>query len=124
MKKLLHSSRYKCIIHHFADGDTCQILVECDHCFIWQLEYLRIRGIESHELRSRDGEKARETAKRLTNIYHGVEGELCLTQTSSDKYGRMVGDIQIHGKMLSETLVDLGFAWYTRRHPSQVKSEE
>lgn len=110
MKKL-HTTQYKCIIRHFADGDTVYILHECDHCFLWQCSYLRIRGIESWELRSENSDKAKAIAQVLTERYRNCNGELYLSRSGTEKHGRYVGDIMIDGKFLSETLVDQGFAW-------------
>ncbi len=111
MKKL-HTTTYKCIIRHFADGDTCLVFHECDHCFSWQSSYLRIRGIESEELRGPEASRAKAIALQLTEQFRYLSGELYLTKSGTDKYGRYIGDIMIDGIFLSQRLVDLGVAWY------------
>lgn len=119
MKKL-HTTQYNCIIRHFADGDTLLMFHECDHCFTWQSSYLRIRGVESHELNSANRDEAKRIAKELTDLYRYRSGELYLSKSGTDKYGRYIGDIKIDGVFLSETLVKSGFAWHVDL-PKRVK---
>jgi endonuclease YncB( thermonuclease family) len=106
----------ECIVHHFCDGDTVVVLVHCPCCGAWQKRSVRLRGIDAAELRSPQRAQALSAATKLTEKFAGKVGELFLMQKSSDKYGRLVGDINIVGKQLSDTIVEMGLAYYTRIH--------
>jgi endonuclease YncB( thermonuclease family) len=76
------------------------------------MRYVRLKGIESYELASENKWKAVLIAERWTDKYKNVEAELIATQSSSDKYGRIVGSIFIGNVDLASMLVEAGDAWF------------
>lgn len=50
--------------------------------------------------------------KKLESQFKYKRGELFLRIRGTDKYGRIIGDIRIDGKMLSETIVEQGLGWF------------
>jgi endonuclease YncB( thermonuclease family) len=103
--------RIPCTIISFADGDTVLVLTECITCGEYKKQYVRLKGIESFELRSSDRPKALAIQQSWTEKYAGKQCELIATQNSSDRYGRVVGDLIIDGFHLTKLLVDSGDAW-------------
>lgn len=109
----LHSkNRVKIIILHFCDGDTIKAHVFCPTCKCSREQYIRLKGIESYEMRSPDREKAKIVANKWTERYAQTSAELIITQSGSDKYGRIVGSVYIGNESLAEMLVTANDAWY------------
>lgn len=104
--------RLQCEIISFADGDTVKCRVHCPTCESSKVQYVRLKNIESFEVRSVDKLKAMAIAKKWTAELSGKRAELIVTQNSSDKYGRVVGDILVNGSHLTKLLVDAGDSWY------------
>jgi endonuclease YncB( thermonuclease family) len=115
--------RIPCTIISFADGDTVLVLTECIVCGEYKKQYVRLKGIEAHELRSENRPKALATAQSWTEKYAGKRCELICTQNSSDRYGRVVGDIIIDGFHLTELLVKSGDAWLSNFTNRRKKHE-
>lgn len=114
----------RCIILHFADGDTVQIIHECRTCSTWHKRYVRIAGIESPELKGPERAQALEISRKCDELWSLTIGELISKQRGSDRYGRIIGDIGIDGKLLSSMLVDKGFSYYTRRSDTFKNTNE
>lgn len=112
MRTLSVKERIKCEILHFCDGDTVYCLVACPCCGIHRPLYIRIKGIESAEPRGDTKAEASLIAYKWTKLYANTKAELILTQVSSDRYGRGIGDIYIDGRALSAMLVESGDSWY------------
>jgi endonuclease YncB( thermonuclease family) len=107
--------RIPCTILSFADGDTVLVVTECPVCDTYKKQYVRLKNIESYEVRSTEKNKALAIAEKWTTIYAGKKAELITTQNSSDKYGRIVGDIVVDGFHLTDRLVREGDAWYSSK---------
>lgn len=105
--------RIPCTILSFADGDTVLVRTECPVCGEYKKQYVRLKGIESFELRGSDRPKALAIQQSWSKRYKNKECELIATQNSSDKYGRVVGDLIIDGFHLTNLLVTSGDAWHS-----------
>lgn len=101
-----------CEIIHFADGDTVFCRVDCEHCGLSRKIHVRLKGIESYELIGEHRAKALAIKLQCDQRWGTKKAKLIPTQTSSDKYGRIVGTIFIDDKTLQELLVTEGLAWY------------
>jgi endonuclease YncB( thermonuclease family) len=114
---LTYRSREKipCTILSFADGDTVLVLSQCPTCGSYKKQYVRLKGIDSFEERSSDRKRVLVIKEKWNTLLAGKSAELICTQNSSDKYGRVVGDIVIDGFHLTKKLVDEGDAWYSSK---------
>jgi len=102
---------FSCTIQHFADGDTVIIAVQCCCKETWHRVTVRIAGIDSWEVKSRDVLKALWVKVELEKKFKYKRGELFCKMVNSDKYGRVVGDIKIEGIMLSEYIINNKLGW-------------
>lgn len=107
--------RIQCTVQSFADGDTVLVLTECPTCGEYKKQYVRLKGIDSYEVRSADKLRALMIAEKWTTVYAGKKAELICTQNSSDKYGRVIGELVVDGFHLTKKLVDEGDAWYSSK---------
>lgn len=124
MPKPFHSIKRghvnQCIIRSFADGDTVTVSVRCHCSETWHIAKVRIANIESWELNSPDAEKARNAKTLLELKFMGKRGELFASKMNSDSFGRVVGDVQIEGVLLSEFILNTGLGWI---HPKLSKQK-
>ena len=112
MKTYSSNSSHKCIIEHFADGDTVLAAIKCSCCGKWDTKYVRIKGIDSWEEASPDKGKVQMIKQEATSLYADIVAELIITQQSSDKYGRVIGDIILNGQSLAGLMVEHKWAWW------------
>lgn len=112
MKTYQTKDRQDCQILHFCDGDTVFCRVRCSNCGISKELYVRLKGIESHEPSGPTKQLAKSVAQKWNYKLAGAKAELICTQSSSDRYGRVVGALFIDGVSLASLLVMAGDAWY------------
>ena len=113
-----HTSDDTFTITRFRDGDTCEGWLECGHCRAGHRDVIRLLRIESWELKSGDGAKARQAAEQLTNHFRGKSGRLSSRRIRRDKYGRILADLYIAGESLAGTIVAMNLAWWGVREPA------
>ena len=108
---------YKAIIERVVDGDT--ILANIDGGFgIWREEYLRLKGIDTPEMRNAGGLKAKRwVARELMSCPFVV-----IRTHKTDKFDRYLADVYYlpeetdphkvaaEGKLLNQKLLDRGLA--------------
>ena len=83
-----------------ADGDTITVLRDGSQVKI------RLYGIDSPEKGQDFGQKARELTAAL------VAGRsVDIEQMDTDRYGRIVGLVEVNGQSLNRLIVQNGFAW-------------
>lgn len=93
------------------DGDTFQVSLPCEEAVFCQRISVRVRGIDTPELRSQDPKtkKRAQEARRFTEAF--LEGErLQLSQCGRDKYFRLLCDVTVDGKSLADALLAEGLA--------------
>jgi len=113
MKKTFDADTKKiATIIRFRDGDTCECHVRCGHCGSLHAEVIRLRGIESWEPNGEHRAKALATASALTSSFAGKSGPIIGRALHRDKYGRLIGDIAIGDRLLTQLLVELGYSWF------------
>jgi len=93
------------------DGDTLDLDIDLGfHVTIRQR--VRLRGIDTPELRGPDETRANKAATEVTLWTQGVELIIRTERDATDKYGRMLADVWGDGRLgsLSHHLVCLGLA--------------
>ena len=108
---------YRAQVINVVDGDTVDVDIDLGFDIILRDERVRIIGIDTPESRTRDrveklfGNLASKRVKEL------LEGDVVLcTQLNKDgedmrgKFGRVLGDFKIGDKLLTEILVEEGYA--------------
>ncbi len=96
---------FKGFVERVVDGDTlwCQIDLGFGICV---REKLRLRGIDSPELKTAKGEKAKAFLKKLL-----PKGAAIVVRTSkSDKFDRYLADLYLGKTYLNQLLLDQGHA--------------
>jgi len=108
---------YRAQVINVVDGDTVDVDIDLGFDIILRDERVRIMGIDTPESRTTDrveklfGKLAGKRVKEL------LEGDVVLcTQLNKDgedmrgKFGRVLGDFKIGDKLLTEILVEEGYA--------------
>jgi len=108
---------YLGFLDRVVDGDTLVMHIDCGFDN-WKTERLRLRGINTPEMRSTQGHKAK---RFVENALNGVKFVIVKTY-KEDKYGRYLADIFYlpdeddphavakEGKFLNQDLLDQGLA--------------
>lgn len=111
------------MLEHVVDGDT--LVVNIDLGFnVWTKARLRLRGINTPELKSRDSTTQRhaQEAKKFVENQLGTVERIVVQTFQTDVYGRYVADvyyrpgekdkevIAVKGKFLNQELLDKGLA--------------
>ena len=110
---------YKCTILRVVDGDTVDIDIDLGFNIWVRRERVRIVGIDTPESRTTDkvekifGEASKAKVKELlpigsTQILKTVKGTDG-TDTKG-KFGRILGDFILDDKLLSEIMIEEGYA--------------
>jgi micrococcal nuclease len=87
------------------DGDTIEVLHGR------RAERIRLYGIDCPESHQDFGSKAKQfTSEWVFNKIVGVE------PVDTDRYGRTVAWVWVHGKCLNKELVRAGLAWHYKRY--------
>ena len=100
---------YRADITRVVDGDTCDVTLHLGFDILYKGR-VRLTGIDTPESRTRDLEEkkyglaAKEFVKQLVN---GWEYAVLRTQKydAKGKFGRILGDIIVDKKSLSETMI-------------------
>ena len=108
---------YRAQVINVVDGDTVDVDIDLGFDIILRDERVRIMGIDTPESRTLDrveklfGKLAGKRVKEL------LEGDVVLcTQLNKDgedmrgKFGRVLGDFKVGDKLLTEILVEEGYA--------------
>ncbi|MCP4653095.1 MAG: hypothetical protein GY858_06920, partial [Candidatus Omnitrophica bacterium] len=108
---------FKAFVERVVDGDTLLVNIDCGFN-IWSRQRLRLRGINTLELNTEEGEKAK---LYLTRILKQVNFIIIKTQ-GQDMYGRYLADVFYgvgesdakkvlqEGQYLNQELLDVGVA--------------
>lgn len=101
---------YSARIVRFADADTPVVLIEGSFN-VWTQHYLRLIGIEAHELDGPHGDDARAIRDQLNQLLSDRGCLVHLKSHAHDRYGRLRGSITIGESDLANTLCSKGWAW-------------
>ena len=110
---------YRCKVLRVVDGDTVDVDIDLGFGIVLKDERVRIMGIDTPESRTRDKvEKLFGLASkaRLKELVGGRSGPILKTQINKKgedmkgKFGRILGDFVVDGKMATEILIKEGHA--------------
>lgn len=102
--------KYRCKVLRVVDGDTVDVDIDLGFGIWVHRERIRVMGIDTPESRTRDltekafGLAAKEFVKSLMPI-----GSMQIIKTQKDKtgkFGRVLGDFIIEGKLLTEHMIE------------------
>lgn len=102
----------KAIILRWRDGDTIDALVECPTCRIFHKRGIRLARIESYEPSGNTANQAEIAATVLNKRWSLCWCTVQPVKSSDDLHGRIVGEVWVDGKNLSDEIVRLGLGWY------------
>jgi|TARA_R110002153_G_scaffold257958_1_gene417260 micrococcal nuclease len=102
--------RYRCKITRVVDGDTVDVDIDLGFGVWLHKERVRIMGIDTPESRTRDlvekqfGLAAKEHVKLLMPV--GSMQTITTQKDKTGKFGRILGDFEIDGKMFTQIMID------------------
>ena len=100
---------YKCKVTRVVDGDTVDIDIDLGFGVWLHKERVRIYGIDTPESRTRDKVEKRFGLLAKEFVKQFVKGSSVILRTqkydAKGKFGRILGDIIVDDKSLSETMI-------------------
>ena len=100
---------YRCKILRVVDGDTVDVNIDLGFGVWLHKERVRIQGIDTPESRTRDKEEKKYGLMAKEFVKQFVKGDsIKLTTQKYDakgKFGRILGDIIVDNKSLSDTMI-------------------
>ena len=100
---------YKCKVTRIVDGDTVDIDIDLGFGVWLHKERVRIYGIDTPESRTRDKVEKRFGLLAKEFVKGFVKGSSVILRTqkydAKGKFGRILGDIIVDDKSLSETMI-------------------
>jgi len=101
---------YRCKILRIVDGDTVDVDIDLGFGIWMHRERIRILGIDTPESRTKDLEEkafglaAKQYVKDLMPI--GSQQIIKTEKDKTGKFGRVLGDFIIEGKLLTELMIE------------------
>ena len=100
---------YRCKVRRVVDGDTVDIDIDLGFGVWLHKERVRIYGIDTPESRTRDKVEKRFGLLAKEFVKGFVKGSSVILRTqkydAKGKFGRILGDIIVDDKSLSETMI-------------------
>ena len=100
---------YKCKVTRVVDGDTVDIDIDLGFGVWLHKERVRIYGIDTPESRTRDKIEKRFGLLAKEFVEQFVKGSSVILRTqkydAKGKFGRILGDIIVDNKSLSDTMI-------------------
>ena len=100
---------YKCKVTRVVDGDTVDIDIDLGFGVWLHKERVRIYGIDTPESRTRDKIEKRFGLLAKEFVKQFVKGSSIILRTqkydAKGKFGRILGDIIVDNKSLSDTMI-------------------
>ena len=100
---------YKCKVTRVVDGDTVDIDIDLGFGVWLHKERVRVYGIDTEESRTRDKEEKKYGLAAKAFVKEFVKGSDIILRTkkydAKGKFGRILGDIVVNRKSLSETMI-------------------
>ena len=118
---------YRCKVLRIVDGDTVDVDIDLGFGIWMHRERIRILGIDTPESRTKDLEEkafglaAKQYVKDLMPI--GSQQIIKTEKDKTGKFGRVLGDFIIEGKLLTELMIENNHAVpYNGQSKEDVKS--
>ena len=100
---------YRCKVTRVVDGDTVDVDIDLGFGVWLHKERVRIYGIDTPESRTRDLEEKKYGLAAKEFVKQFVKGNNIILRTekydAKGKFGRILGDIIVDKKSLSETMI-------------------
>ena len=100
---------YRCKVRRVVDGDTVDIDIDLGFGVWLHKERVRIYGIDTPESRTRDKVEKRFGLLAKEFVKQFVKGSSVILRTqkydAKGKFGRILGDIIVDNKSLSDTMI-------------------
>ena len=100
---------YRCKVTRVVDGDTVDIDIDLGFGVWLHKERVRIYGIDTPESRTRDKEEKKYGLMAKEFVKQFVKGDSIMLTTqkydAKGKFGRILGDIIVDNKSLSDTMI-------------------
>lgn len=101
---------YQAEIVRVIDGDTVDAVVDLGFDIKYNVR-LRLRGIDTMEIRDHDPEKRAHGLKARQRMIELVEGKIVVIEShKTDKYGRYLADIYLNETNINQQLITEGLA--------------
>ena len=103
---------YDAVLQRVVDGDTVDVDIHLGFSVVLHKQRIRIMGIDAPESRTSDqtekifGLAAKNKVKELLTS----ELQLVVQDDKTEKFGRILGDFRIGDRLLTEILVEEGYA--------------
>jgi endonuclease YncB( thermonuclease family) len=94
-----------CLVVAITDGDTLK--VKCGTPGAYDQITIRISAIDAPEKRQPFGQASRQHLAELC-----FQQRATITPKTTDRYGRMVADVECRGQDVAAVQVQAGMAWY------------
>lgn len=122
MSDVLH--QYSVTVNRVVDGDTLDVDVDLGFNVVLKRKRVRITGIDTPELRTEEGRKARTFV--IDWVFYKKQSTapfiLRVEAHKEDKYGRILGTLWCNGEDLAQQLVLKGYAvTYDGKNPKGDK---
>lgn len=107
----------------FADADTVVLRISLGLDVSIE-RYVRLKGIESHELTGPHRAQALGLRDKLNELIADEPCLLHLTSQGRDRYGRLRGHVTIRDQDLARWLVENSYAWFCTARASAQSHRE
>jgi endonuclease YncB( thermonuclease family) len=102
------------LVVRVADGDTITV-IDADRV----QHVVRLAGIDAPER----GQPFSQVSRRhLSELVHGRQ--VAVHWSKIDRYGRLVGRVQVHGRDANLAQVEVGLAWWFRKYAHEQPAAE
>lgn len=102
--------RTECKILRAVDGDTLLVRMICPCCLIESQQRVRLGRIDAPELAGRRRAAAIAARDYLGSLCHGQVGEIAVRKSWPDRYGRVLAEVYVDGRNLSDAMLSAGHA--------------
>jgi len=96
------------IVAFSARSESLVRVIDGDTFVMPDGEKVRIRGVDTPELRSKDAAKKRVAFEAQRELAKILNGGFTLSRTGKDKYGRTVADVQLRKSDAAKELIERG----------------
>jgi len=114
-------SEAKCL--RVIDGDTILVDMRCPCCQVWSQQRVRLARIDAPELNGPRRHEAETARAWLRDQIHGKPIQLGVSRAWPDRYGRVLAEVMIDGRNMSNELIQAGLArpYNTDRVPQRER---
>jgi endonuclease YncB( thermonuclease family) len=97
-----------------SDGDTLTVLDEST-----RQRKIRFNGIDAPESGQAFGSRSKQSLSDLV-----LNQVVTVTGSKTDRYGRLVGKVTLHGRDIGLLQIDRGMVWFFRRYAHELSRDD